>query len=217
MIEKIKDRATLRKKAVLEKPAFFYIPDISGYTNFIKGANLKEGSKLIHDLLESIIDSNIIKMNVAEIQGDSIWFYKFGKPVSIYNLEKQAKKTFLDFQSTLNTLKKSHPLLAGAADLTVKIVVHYGKVVETEVKNTLKLIGSDTVIAHRIMKNNVSVNEYLLMTQQYVSTQQPLILKKKIIPFLWSKVEKGASFYEHIGEVQYDFVSLTPLRTGLKD
>src|SRR5690606_17613807 len=64
-----------KEKSLQEStPAFFFLPDISGFTNFIKNTNLKEGVRLIHDLLEIIIDSNILNLEIAEIQGDAIWF-----------------------------------------------------------------------------------------------------------------------------------------------
>ena len=38
-----------------------------------------------------------------------------------------------------------------------------------QVKNHLKFIGKDIIIAHRLLKNSVSVPEYLLVTQPTLS------------------------------------------------
>lgn len=192
-------------------PAFFFLPDISGFTNFIQNTNLKEGARLIHDLLEVIIDSNILDLEIAEIQGDAIWFYKLGAPVSISELEKQTIKTFTDFQAALTEMEEKHELLAGAKDLTLKIIVHYGRISTTTVKGTLKLIGTNSVIAHRILKNNIKGNEYLLMTDQYLKTQENFSNQGKQ-PFGWDYLKQGSCTYEHLGPVNYQYVLLTPLR-----
>lgn len=188
--------------------AFFFLPDMSGFTKFIKNTNLKEGTALIHDLLEVMIDSNISGMNIAEIQGDAIFFYKLGEPLSLKELERQAKKTFLDFQNALTILKKKYELLQGAKNLTLKIVVHYGKVNTTTVKGTLKLVGTDVVVATKIMKNNIPGHEYLLMTEQYLKTQ-PEIDRNY---FAWSEIKSEKTFFEHLGRIDYRYVSLHPLR-----
>lgn len=206
------------KKDILEEggeTAFFYIPDISGFTNFIKNANLQEGSKLIHDLLEIIIDSNILNLKIAEIQGDAVWFYKLGEPISLKDLERQTVKTFTDFQCALVKLEEKHELLASARDLTLKILVHFGRISTASVKGTLKLIGTDSIVAHRIMKNNIDGHEYLLMTDQYLSTQNESIKNIDTI-FKWDNLKIGKTFYEYLGDINYKYISLSNLRQKIK-
>jgi hypothetical protein len=204
---------TEEKDAILkgdEKNVFFYIPDISGFTEFIQHTNLKQGAEIIHDLLEVIIDSNILNLKIAEIQGDSIWFYRFGYPVTLAELEKQTVKTFTDFLYALSELEEKYAVPEGLKNLTLKIVVHYGNVSTTVVKGTLKIIGPDTVIAHRLMKNNIPGHEYLLMTEQYLETQSDS--KGPLKNFRWDKLRAGSCYYEHLGNIEYRFVSLTSLR-----
>jgi len=189
------------------RPVFFYIPDISGFTNFIKNANLKKGAHLIHDLLEVIINSNTQNFEIAEIQGDAVWFYKFDTPLSLELLEQQAIKTFIDFQAALGCLEEKYKALAGAKKLTLKIIVHYGKVRTAKIHGVLKLIGSNTVIAHHILKNNVPGNEYLLMSEQYIETQNHINRY-----FDWTELKAGNVFYEHLGNILYRYISLSPLR-----
>lgn len=190
------------------KPAIFFIPDMTGFTKFIKKADLREGSEFLHDLLEVIIDSNMLRFKVAEIQGDAILFYKLCDPLSYREIEQQAKKTFLDFQETLAKLEAEHPRLKGVRKLTLKIIVHYGMVSTMKIKGNLKLIGTDTVIAHRLMKNNIKDKEYLLLSESYCKTQSAD--PKEI--FDWSVIHTGKMHYDHLGEVKYRYLSLSPLR-----
>jgi hypothetical protein len=191
------------------KPALIYIPDISGFTQFISHTNIEYSKKLTHDLLEVIVDSNILNLKVAEIQGDSIFFYSLGTPPNITKLESQAKKTFLDFQKALQKMEEEHTLLKGAQKLTLKIVVHFGYISTTDIKGIHKLVGSDIILAHRLLKNNIPENEYVLMTDHYLKTQNEDLFKNS---FSWSEKKEGKKRYDYFGTVSYKYISLTPLR-----
>jgi hypothetical protein len=201
--------------AIEEKPVFFFIPDISGFTNFMSQVNLQAGAAFMRDLLESIIDSNIYKLQVSEIQGDAILFYKFGQPLTLGELEKQTIKTFTDFQQVLSGLAATYNFPAKIfKDVSLKFVVHYGHVGTALLKGMLKLIGTDMIIANKVLKNNISGNEYLLMTEEYLSTQNmdQLYLKNS---FGWEDIQAGSCIYEGIGLVKYQFVDLASLREPL--
>lgn len=193
---------------------FFYIPDISGFTAFIKCLDdPKEAARIIHDLLNSIINANIFGLRIAEIQGDAILFYRFGPPLNLIELEKQTLKTFIDFHNILNKTGSRHHIPREVLDkITIKFVVHYGVVGTTMVNNELKLVGMDMIIANKILKNNIVGREYLLMTDAYLSTQKhDIFLYRK--NFNWCRLLSGNCHYEHIGDIRFSHISLSPLRT----
>jgi hypothetical protein len=195
------------------KPAFLYIPDISGYTQFINSTNIKYSRKLIHELLEIIVDSNILNLKIAEIQGDAILFYKLGTPPSISKLESQVKRTFLNFQESLEHMKMKYELLRKAPDLSLKIIVHLGIIGTIEIKNIVKLLGTDMVLAHRILKNNIKDKEYLLMTEQYIDSQLPAMVEKS---FAWTDIRSGKKTYDYLGTINYKYFSLSGLKEDRK-
>ncbi|GAL84824.1 hypothetical protein MYP_2052 [Sporocytophaga myxococcoides] len=192
------------------QPAFFFTPDISGFTKFIKSTKIEKSKEYIHQLLEVIIDSNILNFKTAEILGDAVMFYKTGDPPGLDILESQVKKTFLDFHlALLDIREKSNIEPEELSNLTIKIIVHYGCITTTEIKGMLKLVGPDVILAHRILKNNVKEKEYLLMTDQYLLTQNEDIIKNS---FTWSKLRSGYKTYDYIGKVHYKFLSLSHLK-----
>lgn len=197
-----------------EKQAFFFIPDISGFTKFIHDTNLKDSKNLIHELLEVILDSNVLNLKVAEILGDAIVFYSIGTPPSITKLESQTKKTFTDFQRALTRLEEHHSLSKELHNLTLKIVVHYGEVATTEIKGITKLIGSDLILAYRMLKNNIKEHEYLLMTEQYLATQNKETVDKS---FSWSTIKDNKIKYDFFGVIPYKYVPLTNLREDIRN
>ncbi|MFN6944132.1 MAG: DUF2652 domain-containing protein [Cytophagaceae bacterium] len=196
------------------KPALLFIPDISGYTKFLHNTRLSDSKVLIHKLLEVLIDSNILQLKIGEIEGDAVVFYQLGPPPDIHTIECQVKKTFLDFQKALYEMEQQDTLLATAKNLTLKIIVHYGEIITTDIKGIPKLLGPDLVLAHRILKNNIKIKEYLLMTEQYLQTQNKEGIKKA---FSWSSQHSGRKKYDHLGTVHYKYFPLTPLRSLLPE
>ena len=58
---------------------YFFIPDISGFTRFVNETEIDHSRLIIQELLEILINSNQIGLEVSEIEGDAILFYKFGE------------------------------------------------------------------------------------------------------------------------------------------
>jgi hypothetical protein len=51
-----------------------FIPDISGFTRFVNEVEIDHSRHIIQELLEVIINSNKIGLEVSEIEGDAILF-----------------------------------------------------------------------------------------------------------------------------------------------
>ena len=50
------------------------IVDISGFTKFVFETELIAGKDIVSDLLLSIINANKLNLNIAEIEGDAVFF-----------------------------------------------------------------------------------------------------------------------------------------------
>ncbi|GGK87395.1 DUF2652 domain-containing protein [Rufibacter glacialis] len=199
------------------QPALLFIPDISGFTRFMHENGVQYSRNLIADLLEIIIEANILNMEVCEIQGDAILFYKLGDPPAIEQLVSQCKQIFLDFQNYLRIMDRddhlSGPKLSDNK-LTLKIVVHYGRISVTQIRDHIKLMGTDVILAHRLLKNSIEGSEYVLLTEGYLNTQKPEAIERN---FEWSQLKDGMNSYEHVGDIRYKYAFLTPLRLLVTD
>ena len=51
-----------------------------------------------------------------------------------------------------------------AGDLRIKVVAHLGQVTRQKIARRQELAGVDVILVHRLLKNNVPVAEYLLLT-----------------------------------------------------
>ena len=152
------------------QPALLFIPDISGFTKFVNETGIQTSRNLIADLLEIIIEANILDMSLSEIQGDAVLFYRLGEPPSVQEVINQCKQIFLDFQNYLKIVERDRGSELGASlsdsNLTLKVIVHYGQVSVTYIREHIKLMGRDVIIAHRLMKNDVPGDEYVLLTRR---------------------------------------------------
>lgn len=155
----------------MNDPALIFIPDISGYTEFLTTTEIRHSKHIISELLELIIDGNQLDMKVSEIEGDAVLFYRIGGAPKLKELINQVKKMFVDFHTQLKIIQRDNVCQCGACrtanNLTLKFVTHYGVLDETVIGNFSKIIGSDVILAHRLLKNKLKTNEYLLLTEDY--------------------------------------------------
>lgn len=191
--------------------ALIFIPDISGFTKFVHEVEIEHSRLIIAKLLEVILESNQIGLSVSEIEGDAVLFYKLGDAPVVSDIANQSKAMFLKFHQSLIELYKNRKCdcaaCGSAKSLSLKIIVHFGKISTIQVKNYFKLLGVDVIMAHRLLKNPVTEREYVLLSEKYLENQ----LQEDLGVIDWTKLQDGSMEYEHLGLVSYKYASLTPL------
>ena len=65
------------KKKKMENRGLLFIPDISGFTRFVNEVEIEHSRFIIQQLLETLIRANDSNLQISEIEGDAILFYKF--------------------------------------------------------------------------------------------------------------------------------------------
>lgn len=167
-----------------QQQAFLYMPDISGFTKFINETEIEHSAHIIQELLEIIIDSNQLGLQLMEIEGDAVFFYRFGKMPSVKEIIEQSKNIFTNFHQHLMKYDTHRICQCGAcrtaSELTLKFVVHYGNVSSINVGSNFKLIGKEVIVLHRLMKNKVPFDEYVLLTEPFwnISNDEYLTIGK---------------------------------------
>src|ERR1051326_4517736 len=130
----------------------FFIPDISGFTKFVNATEISHSQHIISELLEILIDSNQMGLEVSEIEGDAILFYKHGEPPSFNEISEQVKKMFINFHNQLKKFEVYRLCQCAACksadSLTLKILTHYGEAGSYKIKDHEKLIGKDVILIH---------------------------------------------------------------------
>lgn len=188
------------------KKTLLFIPDISGFTRFVNDTEIIHGTHILAELLEVIIKNNNIGLTVAEIEGDAVFFYKVGEKPSLKMVYEQCEKMFLAFHQHIKLYERDRICDCGSCthtpELTLKFVVHYGNVIERRIQGHLQLMGPEVTTVHKLMKNDLEIHEYLLITEKIVANE-------KLISGL--DFQKSESTYSDVGTVGYYYAYLKNL------
>jgi len=186
-----------------------FIPDISGFTKFVNETEIEHSRIIIEELLENIINSNKIGLNISEVEGDAILFYRFGDSPSMEEISNQVEKMFCNFQKQIKTYEESRMCVCAACrsavNLSLKIITHYGEFSSYSVKEFNKLIGKDVIVAHQLLKNDIDLHEYWLVTNNLFNVKSNMPLAE------WLKWQQGNKVTEN-GSIGFNYSMLTPLK-----
>ena len=142
-----------------------FIPDMSGFTNFVKSIDINLGVAITRDMLNNIIDNNPLDMNISEIEGDAILFYKIGNPFPLKEIINGFTNMYEAFDTRFKKWKLQYDI---EADLSLKLIVHYGDIIVYDIKGFRKLYGETVIESHNLLKNGNGICEYILITEDYV-------------------------------------------------
>ncbi len=198
------------------QPALIFIPDITGFTKFVTETELVHSQHIITELLETLMDSNNTGLEVSEIEGDAILYYRFGEEANAENILNQVQEMFIRFHEHLVRYNNRRICQCGACktanSLTLKFVVHYGSIALNQVGSHTKLFGKEVIVAHRLLKNEIPHHEYALFTHPLLEACETW---NKADEFAWAKFDTGKEVYDS-GPVQFDYLALAPLKKKLK-
>jgi class 3 adenylate cyclase len=156
------------------QPTFLLIADIAGYTRFMKfhRASLAHAQDIVAQLLEAVIDATHRKLTLAKLEGDAAFFYvpfPGGKEPDLEFVAEQAAAIYRAFHRRASDLRINTLCICDGCtqvgSLKIKLVGHLGEAAVQKVKRLTELAGVDVILVHRMLKNDVPVPEYMLMTE----------------------------------------------------
>jgi len=194
----------------MENKGLLFIPDISGFSRFVNEVEIEHSRFIIQQLLEVLLRANDSGLQISEIEGDAILFYKFGEPVELSALYTQVEKMFRAFHQYLGVYDNRKicqcKACISAVALTLKVITHYGEFTPLSVQQFDKLIGKAVIVAHQLLKNDIPQHEYWLVTQDL--HRQPTELTQ------WMQWNKSSKETES-GEISFYYTQLGPLKNDI--
>ncbi|RKR14588.1 uncharacterized protein DUF2652 [Maribacter vaceletii] len=199
--------------------SLLFIPDISGFTEFIQTTEVEHSQHVIAELLEVLIQSNTEELQLAEVEGDALFFYKEGEVPSQERLLAQIESMFIAFYSHLKLLKENRicpcNACATAPNLQLKIIAHCGEIQFIEVQRNRKPFGKEVIEAHRMLKNSVDSDNYVLISKSLASEiGLPIYYYSKLFKF-----REGVNIYDSkeltyiYAVINSELLQLKPLRS----
>ncbi|MFK7747197.1 MAG: DUF2652 domain-containing protein [Kordia sp.] len=197
-----------RKPTNMADKALLFIPDISGFTEFVQHTAIQHSRHIISELLELLIDNNTTGLQLAEIEGDALFFYKIEQETNIKQIREQVKRMYVAFHTYLKRYEYEKICQCGACssvyNLSLKFVVHYGEIEFISIKDSNKPYGPNVIKVHRLLKNDVPISEYVLLTED---------VDKEAIKIAENQLQANYDF----GDITYAYESLSEYKSELPE
>lgn len=186
-----------------------FVPDITGFTQFITSTEISHSQHIITELITLIIDENESVLKISEIEGDAILFYQDESVPDIEKMIELAKKMFISFHKQIQIIENNRVCRCGACstvtNLSLKFIINYGDFQISNISNFIKLFGSDVILVHRLLKNSLNEKEYILTTSDTLN-----LFRSTIENFIEHK-EK----VENFGEMNLYYYPLVEIKKSI--
>lgn len=168
----------------VERDMILLVADVSGYTRYM----LENRTAALHsqgimtDLLEAVIRQVEIPLEVSKLEGDAVFMYAERREAADWETICRSLGSrltvFVDaFDAKLAELAATLVCPCAACrnldKLRLKVVAHAGRAVRHNVGRFEELTGVDVILVHRLLKNRVQGNSYLLLTEPAFRRLQP--------------------------------------------
>jgi class 3 adenylate cyclase len=182
------------------EPGTFLIADISGYTEYLSGADLEDAPTIAHDLLSEVIGAMRPAFAVNKIEGDAVFSFA-GPGLTGGDLLDVVDGTYAAFQKRLLSVHQATSCDCDACGmmprLDLKLIAHCGRFRRQRLAGGEELVGRDVILVHRLLKNTLGfagpASGYLLMTAACVDLLGIDTESERLRPHL--------EIYPHLGEV----------------
>ena len=187
-----------------EKQAVFCIADMSGYTRFIfsNEKEISHSQMVIRELITTLVNEVSLPLRLLRIEGDAIFLYAVNDELDrpwetvCKDLVPNMLAFFGVFSDKLSELIL-HKICnctacANIEQLKLKMIVHTGLAAFYRVNEHQEVTGTGPIVIHRLLKNSVEADEYMLLTEP---AYNELVLPD-------GKVEEGKETLDDIGTIK---------------
>ena len=183
-------------------PTCLLIADISGYTGYLADVELEHAQDILADLIGAVVSALRPSFRLAKLEGDAAFMFMVADRLDGSMLLDAIERCYFGFRRRRRDVRQATSCGCNACTqiptLDLKFVVHHGQALQQRVAGRQELLGSDVVVVHRLLKNDVVDR---LGMSAYALFSQACILAAEIDPTALGMVPHSET-YERIGEVQ---------------
>jgi hypothetical protein len=155
------------------QPTCFLIADISGYTGYLADVELDHAQDILADLVGAVVTALRPDFRLAKLEGDAAFMYMTAERVDGSMLLDMIERCYFGFRRRRRDVRQATSCECNACvripDLDLKFVVHHGTAILHKVAGRQELVGSDVIVVHRLLKNEVvetlGIDAYALISQ----------------------------------------------------
>ena len=160
----------------------FIVPDISHYTKFIAGNHFSaaRSQEIIFSLINAMIEAAADTFELSKLEGDAVLLFADARTHSPERIGERITAIFNAFFE-----EKQRIMQAGYCgcescklidDLDLKVFVHRGNAARFRFRGSVDHFGADVIILHRLMKNSVDGDRYIMVTE---AARESVFLNRK--------------------------------------
>ncbi|HEY5578298.1 MAG TPA: DUF2652 domain-containing protein [Acidimicrobiia bacterium] len=190
---------------------FLLIADITGYTIYLGRSELEHARDTISALLETVISGTRPPLVISKLEGDAVLSY--GLEASFLGgqtLMEMIEDCYVGFRNAIELMVLNNTCRCNACanldSLDLKFFLHHGEFVIQQVGDRAELFGSDVILAHRLLKNDVreatGIAAYTLYTHKAV---------ERIGVALTEEMSRHTLTYEDIGTIAVRVQDMHPV------
>jgi len=152
------------------RDTIFILPDISHYSRFMTQNQFAFGhaQQIVFALINAIIEAATNTIELSKLEGDAALFFVDAERHSKETVGQTIMEILGAFYSERRRLIASNICPCAACrqigDLELKVFVHRGQASRFKFRGTVDLFGTDVIILHRLMKNGVQGDRYVMVT-----------------------------------------------------
>jgi uncharacterized protein YndB with AHSA1/START domain len=155
------------------QPTCFLIADISGYTGYLAEVELDHAQDILADLIGAVVSALRPGFRLAKLEGDAAFTFMTAERLDGSMLLDTIERCYFGFRRRRRDVRQATSCDCNACvripDLDLKFVVHHGSAIHQKVAGRAELLGSDVIVAHRLLKNEVGerlgLSAYALLSQ----------------------------------------------------
>jgi uncharacterized protein YndB with AHSA1/START domain len=155
------------------QPTCLLIADISGYTGYLTDVELDHAQDILADLIGGVVSALRPAFRLAKLEGDAAFTYLTADAVDGSMLLDTIERCYFGFRRRRRDVRQATSCGCNACvripDLDLKFVVHHGLALVQQVAGRRELLGTDVIVVHRLLKNDVverlRLPAYALFTQ----------------------------------------------------
>jgi uncharacterized protein YndB with AHSA1/START domain len=158
------------------QPTCFLIADISGYTGYLADVELDHAQDILADLVGAVVSALRPNFRLAKLEGDAAFTFATTDTIDGSMLLDTIERCYFGFRRRRRDVRQATSCECNACvripDLDLKFVVHHGVAIVQKVAGRQELLGSDVIVVHRLLKNEVvetlGINAYALISQRCI-------------------------------------------------
>ena len=148
---------------------FLVLADISGFTAFVSKMEIEHGAEVTGLLLETVMERLSPPLEIQEVEGDAVFAIGADPVTAGDGVPAAATRAFEAFEERRLAISRDDSCgcraCRGVSTLSLKLIVHHGRFVRQTVGGRSRVAGPDVILAHRLLKNDVAGDAYLLLTE----------------------------------------------------